>query len=260
MSASPVGFSAAGGGAGGGAPPALMHAYLEMREPPANGSTAAPGPPCGKIEFQFNPKELSLSKTAKWKRDTQKNAKKSGVPEFTGADPCKLTLEMFLDATDKMNDAVVKTVEKLFNCCVPTSTSLDAKKPSPPWVIFRWGGLTGFPAFISSVTAKYTVFTPSGMPVRAVCTVAIEEIAGQTAGQNPTSGALAVHRTRRIVAGDSLASVAYASYGDAGLWRKLAQVNGVEDPMRLTPGQVLLLPAAQEMLGEQQMLGEVAHA
>ena len=33
--------------------------------------------------------------------------------------------------------------------------------------------------------------------------------------QNPTSGGLAAHRTHTVVAGDSLASIAYAEYGDA---------------------------------------------
>ncbi|GGK23317.1 peptidase M23 [Pilimelia terevasa] len=250
MSPSPVAFTAAGAapaGRAGGAPPALTHAYLELREPPPAGSTAAPGPPRGRIDFQFNPRELAVAKSARWKRDAQKGAKKSGVPEFTGADPCKLTLEMFFDATDRMDEGVVRSVERLFTCCVPTASSLDARKPSPPWVIFRWGGLTGFPAFVSQVAVKYTLFTPGGLPVRATCTVTIEEIAGEAGGQNPTSGAVTAHCSRVVVAGDTLASIAQEAYGDPLLWRRLAQVNGVDDPLRLAPGRALVLPAAEEL-------------
>ncbi|HET8642383.1 MAG TPA: peptidase M23, partial [Pseudonocardiaceae bacterium] len=98
---SPVTFTAAGAApSAGGAPQSLQPAYLELREPPAGGGTANPGPPLGRIKFQFNPKELSLAKNAKWKREAQRNAKKSGPPEFTGSDPSKRTLEMFFDATD----------------------------------------------------------------------------------------------------------------------------------------------------------------
>ncbi|MGA3525517.1 CIS tube protein [Melissospora conviva] len=249
MSASPITFTAAGGaGPGlGGAPPQLTHAYLQLHEPPKNGATANPGPPLGRIPFQFNPRELSLAKTAKWKRDAQRNAAKSGVPEFTGADPAKLTLEMFFDATDTMDSTVVKRVEELFACCVPTAASREQKKGSPPWVVFHWGGMVGFPAFVAGVTAKYTLFTPGGTPVRALCTVTLEEISGEQAGQNPTSGALAARDVHVVVAGDTLHSVAYRAYGRPGLWREIAEANEIDDPMRLRPGTRLLVPALEEI-------------
>lgn len=247
--ASPVTFTAAGAApsATGGAPVNLQRAYLELREPPADGGTANPGPALGSIQFQFNPKELTLAKNAKWKREAQRNAKKSGPPEFTGSDPSKLSLELFFDATEKMDDKVVKAVEKLFACCVPTEKSRQSKKGSPPWVIFHWGGMTSFPAFMSSVTAKYTLFTPSGTPVRAVCTVTLEEISGEQGGQNPTSGALAARDVHVVVAGDTLPSVAFKAYGDPGLWREIARTNEINDPLRLRPGSRLLIPAAEEL-------------
>lgn len=249
MSASPVTFTAAGGSGGGsgGAPPQLTHAYLQLHEPPKDGGTANPGPQMHRIPFQFNPKELSLSKTAKWKRDAQRNAKKSGVPEFTGSDPAKLSLEMFFDATDKMDSSVVKRVEELFACCVPTDASRNQKKGSPPWVVFHWGGMVGFPAFVASVTAKYTLFTPGGTPVRALCTVTLEEISGEQSGQNPTSGALAARTVHTVVAGDTLHSVATKAYGRPGLWREIAEANEIDDPMRLRAGTALLVPALEEI-------------
>ncbi len=62
-------FTAAGAAPpSAGAPAKLQHAYLELREPPSDGSTAATpsGVRIGRIDFQFNPKELSLTKNAKW--------------------------------------------------------------------------------------------------------------------------------------------------------------------------------------------------
>ncbi len=154
---------------------------------------------------------------------------------------------MFFDATDTMGDRVVKAVEQLFSCCVPTERSRQGKKASPPWVIFHWGGLTSFPAYVSNVTAKYTVFTPSGTPVRALCTVTLEEISGEQGGQNPTSGALAARDVHLVVAADTLASVAYRAYGDPSLWREIADANGICDPMKLRPGTRLLVPALEEL-------------
>jgi len=230
-----------------GGRPKLEHAFLELRDPPVDRKSLQPGPPRGRIEFQFNPKELSLSKSAKWNRQSQKGSKKSDVPQFTGADPSKISLEMFLDASDTQDDRVVKTVEQLFACCVPTDESHQKKKGSPPWVIFHWGAITSFTAYVSSVTVKYTLFTAGGLPIRGTATVNIEEIAGEQSKQNPTSGGLAARTVHTVVTGDSLPSIAWREYGDPTLWRPIAERNGIDDPMRLPAGTALLIPAAEEL-------------
>ncbi|MDI2125260.1 LysM peptidoglycan-binding domain-containing protein [Yinghuangia seranimata] len=250
MSSSPVVFTAASGGgtAGvGGRTAKLERAYLELRHPPSDGGTSQPGPHLGKIEFQFNPKELSLAKSASWQRKPATGVQGAGPVEFKGTEPSKLTLEMFFDATDTMGDKVVKSVEQLFSCCVPTDQSHDQQRGVPPWVIFHWGGLTGFVAYVSQVQVKYTLFTSGGLPVRATCQVTLEEISGEMPGQNPTSGALSARRVHRTVAGDTLAMLAWREYGDPTAWREIAEANDIDDPMRLRPGSELLIPGAEEL-------------
>ncbi|MEU6347255.1 LysM peptidoglycan-binding domain-containing protein [Streptomyces sp. NPDC046977] len=253
MPSSPVAFTAAspggtkGSAAGAGSRPKLERAYLELRHPPADGGTGTPGPPLDTIEFQFNPKELTLAKSAKWERKTARGAKTAGPAEFTGPEPSKLTLEMFFDATGAQDSKVVTAVEKLFSCCVPTDRTHDKKAGTPPFVIFHWGGLTGFVGYISQVQAKYTLFTAGGLPIRAVCQVTLEELSAQLPGQNPTSGALAARRVHHVVTGDTLPLLAFREYGDPAAWRDIAEANGIDDPMRLRPGSTLLLPAAEEL-------------
>jgi len=48
------------------------------------------------------------------------------------------------------------SVEKLFSCCVPIEKSRNANKPMHPLVVFKWGGITSFPAYVTQVNAKYT--------------------------------------------------------------------------------------------------------
>ena len=199
---SPHTFTSAGSppGAGysaGATPSNLQKAKLSIYAPPPGGGTGKPGAHLYDIDFQFNPKELSLTKNAKWTRKPQRNAKKSAPPEFAGSDPSKLSIEMFLDATDTMGDQVVKTVEQLFSCCVPTEQSRSQGKGSPPWVVFKWGGMTGFTSFVSSVTAKYTLFTPAGTAVRATCTVNLEEVAGRGERAEPDVGCARCPRRAR---------------------------------------------------------------
>jgi nucleoid-associated protein YgaU len=214
---------------------------------PGAAGGGQPGSKRGVIDFQFNPKEVTITKSATWKRESSKKSKKASPPEFTGPEPSKMTLEMFFDATGPRDGSVVAAVEKLLSCCVATEETAGHEKPMPPLVVLHWGSISSFPAFVTSVSAKFTLFSSDGTPIRAVCSVSLEEMPGEPFRQNPTSGSHQVRRVHRTVAGDSLASVAYAEYGDPTAWRPLAVFNGIDDPLRVPAGTVLLLPAPEEL-------------
>lgn len=238
-------LTSAGGSPGSRA--TLTKAYLELHDPqPGAAGSAALGAARGQITFQFNPSELTLRKAARWGAEPARGAQHTGPSEFQGAEPSTLDLEMFFDASVGGLD-VAKTVDTLFACCVPTTESRGQRKPAPPLVVFHWGKITGFASFITSVSATYTLFTPEGTPIRATCQVNLQEIATEPAGQNPTSGALSVHRTHTLIDGETLAGVAARDYGSAAMWRRLAEVNGIDDPFRVAPGTTLVVPAPDEL-------------
>jgi nucleoid-associated protein YgaU len=201
----------------------------------------------GEITFQFNPKEYSVKKSSKWERKAAKGSKSAAMPEFMGPEPRSLDLEVFLDQSDSSSGDVVKDVEALFACLEPTEKTRASKKPSPPWVVFGWGAQVTIVAVVKSVSAKFTMFRSDGSPIRAVCTVSLEEVPTESQGQNPTSGARTATRTRRVGAGDTLASIAFAEYDDAGLWRALADANDIDDPLRVPEGTVLSVPALTDV-------------
>lgn len=237
------------GGSGAGSRGSLQHAELRVFEavkPPAGRKTAsaAPGAQRPTIRFQFNPKELSIQKAARWERKPSPKAKTAGAPQFTGSDPCKLTLEMFFDATDTFDDSVVDQVEALFACCVPAGND---QEPWPPLVVLHWGSISSFLGFVTSVQARYTLFAPNGTPIRATCSVTIEEMPHDQPRQNPTSGALTAHGVHTVMAGDCLASIAYREYGDPAAWRRLAAFNEIDDPLRLLIGATLHVPELHEL-------------
>jgi nucleoid-associated protein YgaU len=199
------------------------------------------------LEFSFNPKEYSIQKTAEWSRTATNSAKKTSPPEFKGSGPRQLSLELFLDKSIERKD-VSQDVETLFACLAPHPPTLTSKKPSPPFVRFGWGKTIQFTAFLKSVNAKYTLFDQKGTPLRAVCTISLEEIPEEMAKQNPTSGGLASLREHTVVAGDTLHSIAYQEYGHPTLWRVVAEANDVDDPLRLRPGTKLRIPPAVDAL------------
>jgi len=200
------------------------------------------------LKFQFNPKELSISKSATWNRPTNKGAKHSTKPEFGGVQPQSVQMELFFNDWEG-DGSLVADIQTLLTWLKPTDKSISDKKPQPQALLFQWGGqgpLSDFKGYLKSVSAKYTMFKPDGTPVRATAQITLEEIPVDTAKQNPTSGALAGRRTHVVAAGDSLHSLAFREYDDPGLWRGLAAFNDIDDPLRLAPGRRLMLPTADE--------------
>ncbi|WP_432000547.1 peptidase M23 [Streptomyces sioyaensis] len=221
----------------------MVRASLELYAPPSNGGTD-PSTRIDEIPLQFNPDELALVKGAAWTRHSVRSAPRAAVPEFTGSLPRVLAMTVLLDGSDQRGRSVDTRVTKLLECCAPAEDSIDADRPSPPWIRFRWGDFASvsFLAYLRKLQATYTRFSPQGSPQRAVCEITLEEIGGATKGQNPTSGSPSSRRARTVVVGDSLQSIAHQELGGAVAWRAVAELNGLRDPWRLHPGTQVLLP------------------
>jgi len=217
----------------------LAKAYLKIRQPPAvaNGE---PGGEIGRIEFSFNPKELTIKRTAKYEA---KASKKEQAPAYVGLEPGAISVEAFLDR--ELCPNVSKAVDRLFDCLDPVSKGKDTN-PSPPYVSFGWGPVTYLTGQVKSVTAKYTLFDMDGAPIRAVCTIEIQEAKKGPAKTNPTSGGLVPRSAHLLAQGDSLMSVAYQEYGRPAYWRGVAQANKIDDPLSVPIGTLLLLPTAAD--------------
>jgi nucleoid-associated protein YgaU len=207
------------------------------------------------VKFRYNPKELSVSKSATWNRPTNKGAKSSSKPEFGGVQPQTVQLEIFFDDWDNEEGPnqgdLMKDIETLLGWLKPSKKSVNDKKPQPKALQFLWGQgpLAEFKGFLKSVSAKYTMFKPDGTPVRATVQIALEEIPTDPEKTNPTSGSPAGRRTHVVAAGDSLHSIAFREYDDPALWRGLAAFNDLDDPLRVRPGTRLLIPTADEAAG-----------
>ncbi|MEU7699032.1 MULTISPECIES: CIS tube protein [unclassified Streptomyces] len=228
-------------------------AQLTLKEPPASVG-AKPGGTLARLNLQFNPSTLELRKSTEWRRSPSRMAEESSLPEFVGSGPRELSLEVFLDATATHDNSVEQAVEKLMKACVPTKASLGRKKPASPWVRFEWGSArtTSFDGVLSNLSVSYTLFDVDGKPLRATCRLSIEEASVGPGGQNPTSGSRTGRSTHVVVAGDSLALLAWREYGDATAWRVIAEANDIDDPMALVPGTELVVPALTDAGAEEE--------
>jgi nucleoid-associated protein YgaU len=197
------------------------------------------------LECMFNPTEYRIAQSAQVSRNNTA-AKEGGTADFSGTGPVTLTLQLFFDDFASTSGNVTPKINTLMSWTRPVSGSTP---PAPPQVAFRWGGnqmLSDFHGFLRTVSANYTIFRTDGTPVQARVDITLEGDTQPLPGQNPTSRSIDSRRTHMIVAGDTLQSVAYKELGRPAYWRAIADLNGIDDPLRVPTGTVLLIPSAAD--------------
>jgi len=195
------------------------------------------------IKCLFNPNEYTFSKKNTW---TSKPVKGQNVPslEFSGGDAITLKMQLFFDTYTTGGDVRTTTnkIWKLMNIN-KSLADMTSTKGRPPMVEFQWGATWSFKAVITNISQKFTLFRDNGIPVRATLDVdflqAKEE--GRYPGQNPTTKGNPGYRRRIVREGETIDWIAFDEYGDSAMWRYIADVNNLDNPMNLEPGQVLAI-------------------
>jgi Contractile injection system tube protein/LysM domain len=197
------------------------------------------------IECMFNPTEYRLTQTLNVTRYKTKS-KDGGTAEFAGTNAMTLTAQLFFDDFASANGDVTPKITTLLSWTKPTPDSLrPGGAPCPPLVKFVWGNkqLDDFSGYLKSVIVNYSVFRTNGTPVQAKVDITIEGQPDPIGTQNPTSHAANSRRVHTMIEGDTLQSVAYQELGKPGYWRAIAELNGIDDPLRLPAGTELLIPS-----------------
>jgi nucleoid-associated protein YgaU len=199
------------------------------------------------VECLFNPKEYSFSKHNTW---TAGQTKGHNMPqiEFGGGQPATLQMQLFFDTYAAGKDVRKKYTDAIWKLMMvdPSLKDPKNKKSRPPKVRFQWGAAWSFDAVITSITQKFTLFLPDGTPVRATLDVTFQQIKDEALlpKQNPTSGGVGGERVWVVNEGDTLAWIAFKTYGDSTAWRRIADANRLTQVRRLVPGTALEIPNA----------------
>lgn len=210
----------------------------------------------GKIQCQFNPSELAISKSVTWSAEKSEGgeAGKNSIPNynapklaFGGGSSAKYSLSLFFDATnDKDVEDVRYYTSDLIKLTLRGAGDAKSEKDNavPPTVTFVWGKICMFKAVVESVNVQFTMFAGDGTPIRAKATVAFvqnDPSEDVSAPQNPTSRS-DPRKTYIAHSGQRLDQIAYEEYNDARYWRVLAESNHMDDPFALSDGQILVIP------------------
>lgn len=196
------------------------------------------------LTVQFNPTEYTLTKGAQIAEIAIPGID-SPVLQFVAGQNEKLTLDLFFDTTlqggtgDQAVDVTTET-KKVYQL-----VKMQPKMHAPPRVRFRWGQGLAFVAIVESITQKFTLFNPNGIPVRATLSVTFREYRTLEEQLRDLNLQSADHTKRYVVVqGDTLPAIAAREYGDAGLWHVIAERNAavIPNPRRLRLGTELRLP------------------
>jgi nucleoid-associated protein YgaU len=199
-----------------------------------------------KIEFLFNPSELTVSKSNTWKGG---DGKGGNAPEqrFQTGQPATLSFSLTFDTTHKGSDVSVHTTELLNLLKVDSSLPGGDKTRNtgrPPWVEFHWGRLHSFRCIVERLQIKFTYFASDGMPLRAKCDLTLKQWndEAELPLQNPTSFTPMVHTVHTLLPGETLDRLAATYYQDPTRWRLIADANAIIDPLEIPAGTTLVLP------------------
>jgi hypothetical protein len=196
-----------------------------------------------KIECLFNPSEYTITKTNDWSFDAQRG---ENVPklDFKGGESKELTLNLFFDSSLDGYD-VRRETNKLSKLMEVSNrlTDRNTGKGRPPLVICQWGKVRLFKAVIKEISQQFTFFRDSGIPVRAVVKAVFLQAQEEDVfrPQNPTTSGIYGHKRWIVKEGDTIDLIAFTEYNDSALWRYIADTNGLVNPGKLKPGQVLVI-------------------
>ena len=203
--------------------------------------------PKGELTFMFNPTEYKIAQSSVVKT-TDAKWPVGGMLEWTHTGPMTVSMQLFFDDFASARGDVTPKINKLLDWQRPT---LDGSVLTPPPLVkFEWGKgnaqLQGFKGIITQINVTYTVFRKDGTPLQAKVDVTMLGTREVESKSNPTSHSTDMRRVRTVIEGETIASIAYAELGRPAYWRAIAEANGIDDPLRLKPGQQLFIPSAAD--------------
>lgn len=167
-------------------------------------------------------------------------------PKFSAVDDEKVSFAIVLDGTGVVPPSTPGEARKDVKTCLADLNKVVyqyvGSKHEPPHVRLLWGTLIFF-GRLESMSVNYTLFKPSGDPLRAKVDLSFVGAMSKKEAElvsNRSSPDLS-HRVL-VREGDTLPLLCDRIYGDSGYYLDVAAFNRLADFRRLRPGTQLHFP------------------
>lgn len=218
----------------------LVKLAMTPAEVESNGSVTVKRSP--KFEVMLNPSTYSHQYTICYDQ-TKTFGQVGTASKFSAVSPEKISFDIVLDGTGVISpgqsSSDVRTrIQQLYTVVC----KYDGANHQPNHVRILWGSLIFF-GRLESLSIEYTLFEPSGQPLRAKVKLAFvgfmtkEE---QVLKANRSSPDLS-HRVE-VKAGDTLPLLCHRIYSDASYYLEVAKINNLTNFRDIQPGVWLDFP------------------
>lgn len=203
------------------------------------------------ISCIFNPTEFTIQRSVNYAQHKIAGQERPALQYINGEAEI-LTFSLLFDtysAGTNSNDAKViastaapdaaKVDVRNYTDPIMKLTAINPDNHAPDLVQFVWGKMV-YRGYINELSQKFTLFTFTGKPVRAVVDVSIiiDKYKYDTKVRNSPDRT----KARTVREGDKLYMFAYSEYGSCCEWRRIAQANDIDDPRRLDAGSNIIIP------------------
>jgi nucleoid-associated protein YgaU len=197
------------------------------------------------VEVLFNPSEYRVSKSNQF-AEVAVPGLSAPILQYSRGNSQTLTMKLFFDTYDPRHAEGRYGKDQdvtLYTRRVTDMMKINSELHAPPICQFSWGNFN-FVGVIQQADVQFTLFLPSGVPVRATVDVTFKQYYD---GKGETGLLQSANYTKHYIvqAGDTLAGIAADKYEDPAKWRAIAQENNIDDPLELYPGQLLVIPAIE---------------
>ena len=191
-----------------------------------------------------NPSQFSQTETIRY-NEKPTLGQIAPAPRFAAVGNTRIAFELLLDGTGAVPLGAGRKrqeVEEQVTALNKVVYAYNGSAHEPNLVRVLWGTLI-FHGRLTSFSLRYTLFKPSGDPLRAIAAL---ELAGYTSAKEamaearPSSPDL-THRVT-VLEGDTLPLLCARIYGDPAYYAAVAQYNGLDSLFGLRPGSQLHFP------------------
>ncbi len=197
------------------------------------------------ISLPVNPE--SFSQNFKVELNQQQGQGNQGTnPDYKGTKPEELKLEFTFDGTQTIEGYAYngddRSVKAQLDIFMNTVYNMNGEIHRPHFLSVQWGEFL-FPCILSNLDLNYTLFNPSGDPLRIKASatflnyIAQKERVAREKKKSPD-----LTHVRLVKGGDRLDLMTYKIYNDPKYVTQVARANGLTTFRKIHPGVEMVFP------------------
>ncbi len=197
------------------------------------------GGPAETFVVMFNPNTYSQKYDVEY--EARQGAGDSASPQvFGNIKPQEYTFEFLFDGTGAV--APQEDVQATIDRFLTVTGKLEGEIHRPMYLRIIWGALVS-KCVLKSAEITYTLFEPSGYPLRAkVKATFAENVEDALRVKQENKSSPDLTHSRVVREGDHLTLMCARIYGDPSYYLQVAEINGLDNYRRLEVGQTIRFP------------------